>query len=47
MTVTDFVIAPDDPVLQTTFAGEMLRQMRAVDRYGVQDGWPAYKILDP
>mgnify|MGYP000849588782 CR=1 FL=1 len=43
----DTVIAPDDPVLKTAFAAEMLRQMRAIDRYGIQDGWPPHKILDP
>ncbi|MBN2751547.1 MAG: NifX-associated nitrogen fixation protein [Rhodospirillaceae bacterium] len=41
------VIAADDPVLGTAFATEMLRQMRAIDRYGIQDGWPPHKILDP
>jgi probable nitrogen fixation protein len=48
MTVKDeCVIAADDPVLKTAFAAEMLRQMRAIDRYGVQDGWPPHKVLDP
>jgi len=41
------VVAADDPVLKTVFGAEMLRQMRAIDRYGVQDGWPLHKILDP
>ena len=45
--IDDCVIAADDPVLKTAFATEMLRQMRAIDRYGLQDGWPPHKILDP
>ncbi|SBW06755.1 conserved hypothetical protein [uncultured Alphaproteobacteria bacterium] len=40
-------IAPDDPVLATAFAAEMLRQMRAADHYGVRDGWPPHRVLDP
>lgn len=37
----------DDPVLDTDFAREMVRQMRAVDTYGTYDDWPVEKILEP
>ncbi|MET0116841.1 MAG: NifX-associated nitrogen fixation protein [Sedimenticola sp.] len=40
-------ISGDDPVLETDFAREMVRQMRAVDTYGTYDDWPASKILEP
>jgi probable nitrogen fixation protein len=40
-------IAEDDPVLQSSFAAELVRQMRAIDSYGTYDTWPANKILDP
>ena len=36
-----------DPLLQTDFIIEMLRQMRALDNYGTYDGWPATRILAP
>jgi probable nitrogen fixation protein len=36
-----------DPVLETDFAKEMVRQMRAVDTYGTYDNWPVSKILEP
>lgn len=36
-----------DPVLDTDFLREMLRQMRAVDTYGSYTGWTAEQILDP
>ncbi len=40
-------ILQDDPVLETDFAKEMVRQMRAIDTYGTYDNWPVAKILDP
>lgn len=40
-------IQPEDPVLESDFAREMVRQMRAVDTYGTYDNWPLEKILDP
>ncbi len=40
-------ITEDDPVLETDFAKEMVRQMRAVDTYGTYDNWPTSKILEP
>ena len=41
------LIAEDDPVLETDFAKEMIRQMRAIDSYGTYDDWSISKILDP
>jgi probable nitrogen fixation protein len=39
-------VAPD-PIYQTDFIKEMLRQMRALDSYGQYDGKPAEDILAP
>ncbi|MEL0584014.1 MAG: NifX-associated nitrogen fixation protein [Candidatus Thiodiazotropha sp. (ex. Lucinoma kazani)] len=41
------VIIEDDPVLETDFSKEMVRQMRAIDTYGTYDNWPLSKILEP
>ena len=40
-------ISSGDPVLNTDFAKEMVRQMRAVDTFGNYDNWPTEQILDP
>ncbi|MES9831356.1 MAG: NifX-associated nitrogen fixation protein [Candidatus Thiodiazotropha sp. LLP2] len=40
------VISEDDPVLETDFANEMVRQMRAIDTYGTYDEWHVSKILE-
>jgi probable nitrogen fixation protein len=47
MSEAALAISDDDPVLETDFAREMVRQMRAVDTYGTYDDWPVGKILDP
>ncbi len=47
MSETEVVISGDDPVINTDFAKEMIRQMRAVDSYGTYDNWSIAKILDP
>lgn len=41
------VITPDDPVLQTDFAIEMARQIRALDSYGSYEGMSDAELLDP
>jgi probable nitrogen fixation protein len=41
------LISEDDPVLETDFAKEMVRQMRAIDTYGTYDDWSTAKILEP
>jgi probable nitrogen fixation protein len=40
-------VAERDPIYDTDFIKEMLRQLRALDSYGVWDGQPAEKILAP
>lgn len=47
MSEAALAIEQGDPVLETDFAKEMVRQMRAVDTYGTYDDWPLEKILDP
>jgi probable nitrogen fixation protein len=41
------LISEDDPILETDFAKEMVRQMRAIDTYGTYDDWSVSKILTP
>ncbi|MQY52196.1 NifX-associated nitrogen fixation protein [Rhodocyclus tenuis] len=36
-----------DPILDTDFIKEMIRQMRALDSYGTYDGQPVEKLLEP
>lgn len=36
-----------DPVFDTDFIKEMLRQMRAIDTYGTQNGYTPEQVLDP
>ena len=43
----DIVIAADDPVLGTDFVREMIRQIRAIDSYGVYDTASDMEVLDP
>jgi probable nitrogen fixation protein len=40
-------ITEDDPILDSDFAKEMVRQMRAIDTYGTYDDWTTAKILAP
>ena len=40
-------VAAGDPVLMTDFIKEMVRQMRALDRYGQYDGKPVETLLEP
>jgi probable nitrogen fixation protein len=39
--------ATADPILDTDFVKEMVKQMRAIDSYGTYDGWPVERILAP
>ncbi len=36
-----------NPLLDTDFIKEMVKQMRAIDSYGTYDGWPEERILAP
>jgi len=47
MSEAALVITEDDPVLESDFAIEMVRQMRAIDTYGTYDDWHVSKILEP
>ena len=40
-------VAAGDPILQTDFIKEMVRQMRALDSYGQYDGKPVSSLLEP
>ena len=40
-------VASADPILETDFIREMVRQMRALDSYGQYDGKPAASLLEP
>jgi len=41
------VIDPQDPLLESDFMQEMVKQMRAIDTYGTYDEWTVAQILDP
>jgi len=41
------IIDPQDPVLESDFMQEMVKQMRAIDTYGTYDDWTVAQILDP
>ncbi|QIK38577.1 NifX-associated nitrogen fixation protein [Caldichromatium japonicum] len=36
-----------DPIYQTDFVKEMIRQLRALDSYGTYDGQPGEKLIEP
>jgi len=40
-------IEENDPVLESDFMKEMVKQMRAIDTYDTYENWSAAKILDP
>jgi len=45
--MTEAATAERDPILETEFIKEMVKQMRAIDSYGTYDGWPVERILAP
>lgn len=45
MTSTAVAATPADPILETDFIKEMVRQTRALDSYGWYDGKPAASLL--
>lgn len=47
MTTADMIIEKTDPALSSEFAGEIARQMRAIDTYGTYDNSENAEILDP
>lgn len=40
-------VLEDDPILETEFVKEMVKQMRALDMFDTYEGWSTQKILDP
>jgi len=47
MSEAALVIEENDPLLETEFMKEMVKQMRAIDTYGDYDEWSIARILDP
>ncbi len=47
MTEAAVEVAEDDPILESEFMKEMVKQMRALDTCGAYNGWPAARILAP
>jgi len=47
MTEAAAVITADDPIFESDFIKEMVKQMRALDTYDHYEGWSAARILDP
>lgn len=47
MSAVPVPVATGDPILETDFIKEMVRQMRALDSYGEYDGQPPEKLLAP
>ena len=47
MSEAALLIEADDPILDSDFVIEMVRQMRAIDSYGTYDDWSINRILDP
>jgi probable nitrogen fixation protein len=47
MSDTPVIDTPHDPIMETDFIKEMVKQMRAIDSYGTYDGWTVERILEP
>ncbi len=47
MSEAALVVEENDPILESDFMQEMVKQMRAIDTYGTYDDWTEAKILDP
>lgn len=45
--MSELVVDLNDPVLETDFMKEMVKQMRAIDTYGTYEGMSSGEILDP
>lgn len=45
--LAEIVVEESDPYLESDFANEMLKQLRALDTYDTYEGWSKSKILDP
>ncbi|HEX19257.1 MAG TPA: NifX-associated nitrogen fixation protein [Acidiferrobacteraceae bacterium] len=47
MSATECSVTKDDPILDTDFIKEMVKQMRALDTRGTYDDWSVTRILSP
>lgn len=47
MSAVAAVLTEDDPLLESDFIKEIVKQVRAVDTYGTYEGWSVAKIVDP
>lgn len=47
MTEVALAAAEDDPIFESEFMKEMVKQMRALDTYDTYEGWSSAKVLDP
>ena len=47
MSEVALVVEENDPIFESDFMQEMVKQMRAIDTYGTYDDWSDAKILDP
>ncbi len=47
MSATPVIDTERDPIMETDFIKEMVKQMRALDSYGTYDGWTVERILAP
>jgi len=45
--VAELVVEENDPIFESDFMQEIVKQMRAIDTYGTYDDWSEAKILDP
>lgn len=45
--MSEMVVDPNDPILQSDFMTHMARQVRALDSYGTYDGMGDAELLDP
>ncbi len=45
--VTEVAVVTDHPLLKAPVAKEMIRQLRALDSYGMYEGWTEARILSP
>lgn len=43
----EVTVAENDPILESDFIQEMVKQMRALDSYGTWEGYSAAQLLDP
>ncbi|MDY6991516.1 MAG: NifX-associated nitrogen fixation protein [Pseudomonadota bacterium] len=45
--MTEYAIAEQDPLLESAFVQELVKQIRALDTYGTYESYSAPRLLDP